>query len=342
MTKHARKKFIKKERSEQSAKQLTKAILNGNRKALFKAITLIESNAQHHQERAQEMLQPLLAYAGRSIRIGITGVPGAGKSTFIEAFGKLLCDQGYRVAVLAVDPSSTVNGGSILGDKTRMEELAKHENAFIRPSPSSGTLGGVHKKTRETIIACEAAGFDLIIIETVGIGQSESVVRGMVDFFLMLVLTGAGDELQGMKKGVLELVDAIAVNKADGDNLKLAIKTRREYAQILHLLRPATIGWETKAVTCSSLTGDGIESIWSMIQNFTELGKTSSVFYDRRNAQVSEWLHAMIKDRLELSFYQHEKVGEIRNSIEADVIQGKLTVTKATDQLFRAYQDNKK
>lgn len=248
------RKFVKKKKSE-SHDELLQKLLNGETTALSKIITLIESNAVRHQTEAQRILQQLLPYSGQSIRIGITGVPGAGKSTFIESFGQLLCNEGSRVAVLAVDPSSSITGGSILGDKTRMEQLARHPQAFIRPSPSSGTLGGVHKMTQETIIACEAAGYDIIIVETVGVGQSESIVRGMVDFFMLLVITGAGDELQGMKKGILELADAIIVNKADGDNLPLAKKTRREYNQILHFLQPATHGWNTKAYTCSSLTG---------------------------------------------------------------------------------------
>lgn len=338
MAHNARRKFIKKEKREQSAEEFIAGILRGNRSILSKTITLIESHAKHHQEKAQEVLQQLLPHAGKSIRIGITGVPGAGKSTFIEAFGSLLCAEGYRVAVLAVDPSSTVNGGSILGDKTRMEQLAKHPNAFIRPSPSSGTLGGVHKKTRETIIACEAAGYDVIIVETVGVGQSESIVRGMVDFFLMLALTGAGDELQGMKKGVMELVDAIAVNKADGENLKRAKKTRKEFAQILHLLKPATPGWETKALTCSALTGDGVESIWEMIQGFAEQGKASGVFHDRRSTQVNEWLLSIVKDRLETAFFQHENVKKLRSAIEDEVKEGKITVPMAADILFEAFK----
>ncbi|MBS4202970.1 methylmalonyl Co-A mutase-associated GTPase MeaB [Lederbergia citrea] len=336
------RKFVKRKQDEQTAEEMIHGILNGNRTILSKVITLIESSASRHQEQAQGILQELLPHSGKSVRIGITGVPGAGKSTFIEAFGRLLCDQGHRVAVMAVDPSSTVNGGSILGDKTRMEQLSRHPNAFIRPSPSGGTLGGVHRKTRESIIACEAAGFDVIIVETVGVGQSETIVRGMVDFFLLLALTGAGDELQGMKKGIMELVDAVVVNKADGDNIKSARKTMREFKQILHFLTPATSGWEPMALTCSAVTGDGIEEIWHMIDEFAKKTKSTNVFDQRRKTQVKEWLLSMIRDRLETSFYQDENIKELQPSIEAEVMNGTVFVQKAVDQLFSVFQSQQK
>jgi LAO/AO transport system kinase len=268
-------------------------------------------------------------------------VPGAGKSTFIEAFGILLCEMGYKVAVLAVDPSSTVTGGSILGDKTRMENLARHPNAFIRPSPSGGTLGGVHRKTRETVIACEAAGYDVLLIETVGVGQSEVMVRGMVDFFMLLALTGAGDELQGMKKGIMELADAIIINKADGENVTLARKTCREYNQILHFLLPATKGWQTKAFTCSALHGTGLEALWSVIQKFKEKGEESGVFTERRHLQEKEWLYSMIREKLENAFFDHPGVKRILPFLQASVIKGDVPVSKAVDSLFQEFQQNK-
>ena len=234
-------------RRELSVDEYVKGILACDRMILARAITLIESNAPKHFELGQEIIQKILPYTGKAVRVGITGVPGAGKGTFIEALGNLLCDRGKKIAVLAVDPSSHVSGGSILGDKTRMEQLVKQPNAFIRPSPSGGTLGGVTRKSRETLLLCEAAGFDTILVETVGVGQSETTVRSMVDFFLVIALTGAGDDLQGIKKGVIETADAILVNKADGDNKRKAMVARSEYEQVLHYLRPAAGGWPSPA-----------------------------------------------------------------------------------------------
>jgi LAO/AO transport system kinase len=280
----------------------------------------------------------LTPYTGNSIRIGITGVPGAGKSTFIETFGESLCEQGYKVAVLAVDPSSTVTGGSILGDKTRMENLSRNPNAYVRPSPSGGVLGGVHRKTRETMLLCEAAGYDIILVETVGVGQSEVIVRGMVDFFMLLVITGAGDELQGMKKGIMELADLIVVNKADGDNLTAAQKTRREYKGILHFLQPATKGWETQAVTCSALHGNGIKEIWESITRFEKNTKDSGVFAERRKSQTKEWLHSMISDRVLNSFFHHPDIKSSFPNIESEVISGNKTASQAVESLMRLYK----
>ncbi|SFA53954.1 methylmalonyl-CoA mutase metallochaperone MeaB [Anoxybacillus pushchinoensis] len=325
-------------RKELSIEEYVAGVLNNNRTILAQAITLIESNAAKHTEKAQRILHELLPYVGRSVRIGITGVPGAGKSTFIEAFGQFLCDKGHRVAVLAIDPSSSLTGGSILGDKTRMEYLARHPRAFIRPSPSGGTLGGVHRKTRETMLLCEAAGYDIILVETVGVGQSEVAVRGMVDFFLLLALTGAGDELQGMKKGMMELVDAIVINKADGDNKQKAELAKEEYNQILHYLRHATKGWETKAYTCSSLHGEGIEQIWEVIERFVQTTKQSGVFEERRKDQMKDWLHAMIKDYLHIRFFHHPAVQQQLPNIEQDVMEGKQPVTMAAQQLIRLYE----
>ncbi|AGK54815.1 membrane ATPase/protein kinase [Bacillus sp. 1NLA3E] len=322
---------------EPSVEELATGVRSGDRSMLARAITLIESNAEHHFQKGQQLLQSLLPYSGNSIRIGITGVPGAGKSTLIEAFGTYLCEQGHKVAVLAVDPSSSISGGSILGDKTRMGELANNPRAFIRPSPSQGKLGGVHRKTRETLALCEASGFDVILIETVGVGQSEVVVRNMVDFFMLIVLTGAGDELQGMKKGIMELADAIVVNKADGANKPLAEKTRLEYMRIVHFLLPATKGWATKVATCSALNDEGINGIWDIICDFDRQTKESGVFDSRRRIQTKEWIYAMIIDQLQSSFFHHPEVKFLLPKVENEVISGDRTVTSAVESLFKVY-----
>jgi LAO/AO transport system kinase len=330
----SKSRFQKRRGTEIAIAQLYEDILKKERSSLARAITLIESNAEQHFEAAQELLKKILPHTGNSLRIGITGVPGAGKSTFIEAFGMYLCELGLKVAVLAVDPSSSISGGSILGDKTRMEQLSRHPNAFIRPSPTEGKLGGVHRKTRETMLLCEAAGFEVILVETVGVGQSEAIIRDMVDFFLLLVLTGAGDELQGMKKGVMELVDAVVVNKADGDNKPLALKTKKEYNQILHFLHPATVGWETKAYTCSSLHFEGIKEIWSEILEFEKCTKLSTVFDDRRKKQTKQWLYSMITEQLHFRFFQQPKIKKLLPTLEKEVMDGERTVAAAVNELF--------
>lgn len=330
-------RFTKRNASEPTIEKLFNGVLNGNRGLLARAITLIESNAEHHFQKAQELLQRLLPYSGNAIRIGITGVPGAGKSTFIEAFGNYLCSLGLKVAVLAIDPSSSISGGSILGDKTRMEQLARNPRAFIRPSPSAGKLGGVHRKTRETMLVCEAAGFDVVLIETVGVGQSEVMIRDMVDFFMLLVLTGAGDELQGMKKGIIELADAIIVHKADGENKPKAKKTKHEYNRILHFLQPATKGWVTQAHTCSSYTKEGISDVWNVIQTFEAKGKSSGVFEERRKVQSREWLYALIADQLQYHFYHHPDIKNLLPKLENEVIAGEKTVASAVDILFKQF-----
>ncbi|MCT6922970.1 methylmalonyl Co-A mutase-associated GTPase MeaB [Metasolibacillus sp.] len=329
------KKFRKKQQTTLDVVTLAEEVKAGNRISLSKAITLIESSNAMHKEQAQSLLQELLPYTGNSIRIGITGVPGAGKSSFIEAFGSMLCDMGKKVAVLAIDPSSSISGGSILGDKTRMEELVRKPNSFVRPSPSAGTLGGVHKKTRETMLVCEAAGYDVILIETVGVGQSETYVRGMVDFFLLLVLTGAGDELQGMKKGIMELADGIIVHKSDGDNVRPARKTVQEYKQILHFLQPATPGWMSTALAVSSHAKTGLQETWQMIQQFEEKVQASNYWLIRRNAQTRDWFHAMIMDHLLDSFYQNADNKMQVSQLENAILQGKLTVTQGVEQLFK-------
>ncbi len=311
-------------------------VLAGDRMKLSRAITMVESNAPKHYTMAQDIVQRLLPYTGKAIRVGITGVPGAGKSTIIEALGTKLCQQGHKVAVLAVDPSSSVTGGAILGDKTRMEQLAKEPNAFIRPSPAGGTLGGVTRKSRETMLLAEAAGYDIILVETVGVGQSETTVRSMVDFFLVVVLTGAGDDLQGVKKGVIELADAILVNKADGDNLQKALLTRADYEQILHYLMPATEGWTTKAYTCSAYTGEGIQEIWDVVLQYIDQMKKTGQLDKRRAAQNLTWLQEMTQDYLMNLFLHDPDVSAARESVEAQVRAGTLAPTKALSLIAEA------
>lgn len=291
-------------RKKMSVEEYVEGVKKGDRMILAKAITLIESNAPKDFDKAQRVLQALLPRTGHSLRIGITGVPGAGKSTFIEAFGQLLCQQGYKVAVLAVDPTSSITGGSILGDKTRMQKLSREPNCFIRPSPSGGTLGGVARKSRETMMLCEAAGCDVILVETVGVGQSETTVRSMVDFFMLVVLTGAGDDLQGIKKGIMELADAIVVNKADGDNLERAKVTQGEYERMVEFIRPATEGWKTHAYRCSALQKTGLLELWAVMREFEKVTKKSGAFENRRQRQIIAWVKTMIDEHLHNLFYE--------------------------------------
>lgn len=322
-----------------SVQEYVDGVRAGDRNVLGQAITLVESNAAAHMEAAQEVLRRVIPFSGHSIRVGITGVPGAGKSTFIEALGLYLCDKGHRVAVLAVDPSSKVTGGSILGDKTRMELLSRDTRAFIRPSPSSGTLGGVTRKSRESILVCEAAGFDVILVETVGVGQSETTVRSMVDFFLLLMIAGAGDELQGIKKGIMELADGLLVNKADGDNKTRALAAKAEYNRALHYLAPATDGWQTRAYACSAVSGEGIPEIWAVIEDFRQKTLSSGVLEKRRRAQTMDWVYSMVEEHLRASFFQHAGVERIRAEIEHDVMWGRMPPTVAVQHLIREFED---
>jgi LAO/AO transport system kinase len=295
-------------RIQPSAAALVSGILSGNITALSRAITLIESTNPNHFVKANEIINSCLPHANQSVRIGITGVPGVGKSTFIEAFGKYLTSLGKKVAVLAVDPSSTISHGSILGDKTRMEELVKDENAFIRPSASGETLGGVARKTRETIILCEAAGFDTILIETVGVGQSETAVHSMVDFFLLLKISGAGDELQGIKRGIMEMADAIVINKADGDNIKKARLAKTEFNRALHLFPTKKSGWQPGATTCSALTQEGIPEVWQTIIDYFQMVKTNLYFQEKRKEQNQFWMMETINEQLKTNFYSHPAI----------------------------------
>jgi LAO/AO transport system kinase len=314
--------------------QYVEGVLSGDRMVIGRAITLVESNSPAHLWEAQEMLGRLPAHTEKSIRVGITGYPGAGKSTFIEVMGNHLCDLGHRVAVLAVDPSSSISRGSILGDKTRMPKLSQRKNAFIRPSPSGGLLGGVARKSRETMLVCEAAGYDVVLVETVGVGQSETLVRSMADFFLLIMIAGAGDELQGIKRGIMELTDAVCINKADGDNKPRALSAQAEFNRVLHYLQPATEGWETKAYACSSLTGEGIPELWEVIQNFKANTMTSGVFQNRRRSQTVEWIHTLVDEQLRHNFWNHPKVRQAAPELEKAVAAGKLPPTLAAERLL--------
>lgn len=317
--------------------EVVNGIRSGNRTILSKAITLIESSLHAHQHKAQEIINTCLPYSGKSVRIGITGVPGVGKSTFIEALGMYLSEHGHQLAVLAIDPSSTRSKGSILGDKTRMEELAVNPKAFIRPSPSAGSLGGVARKTRETIILCEAAGFDVILVETVGVGQSETTVRSMVDFFLLLMLSGAGDELQGIKRGIMEMADAIIINKADGDNLNKARSARLEYQNALHLYPPAGSGWTPVVDICSSRTKMGIDTVWNYILEFGELTRSNGYFEKQRKEQFIQVLNETIDQALKQNFYGRKDIAQALSKYEKEVLAGNLSPYSAAAMLLEKF-----
>lgn len=312
-------------------------ILSGNRTILSQAITLTESSLQQHYEEAQLIIEKCLPYGSKSLRIGITGVPGAGKSTFIETFGLHLIAEGRKIAVLTIDPSSAQTKGSILGDKTRMEQLSVHPNAYIRPSPSAGTLGGVARKTRETIILCEAAGFDTILVETVGVGQSETAVHSMVDVFLLLMLAGAGDELQGIKRGIMEMADIIAITKADGPNKMVAEGARVSFQNALHLFQVSSSGWKPRVLTCSALKNNGIKELWESITDYYEFTKKTGYFDEFRKHQVVLRMHDTITEYLNNSFYSNDIVKNIWPELEKKLYEGSITSYKAARILLDKY-----
>lgn len=324
-------------KKQPSAYELTQGILKGNKTSLSRAITLIESTNPSHLEKANKVIANCLPYANKSIRIGITGVPGVGKSTFIEAFGKHLTGLGHKVAVLAVDPSSSISHGSILGDKTRMEELVKDEDAYIRPSASGDTLGGVARKTREAIILCEACSFDTIIIETVGVGQSETAVHSMVDFFLLLKIAGAGDELQGIKRGIMEMADLIVINKADGDNIKKAKLAKTEFNRALHLFPAKVSGWQPTVTTCSAVTKDGIADVWQAMNEYFTLTKENHYFEARRSEQNSHWLTETINEQLKNRFYTRVDIASLLEENKKAVQNNEISPFAAAHILLEKY-----
>jgi LAO/AO transport system kinase len=330
--------FQAKKLALKSVDEYVQGIRSGDRTMLSQAITLIESSKEEYRSMGQEILEACLPETGNSIRVGITGVPGVGKSTFIEAVGQLLIKKGKRIAVLTIDPSSSLSKGSILGDKTRMHTLSTSEHAFIRPSPTSGTLGGVSQKTRETMLLCEAAGFDTIFIETVGVGQSETTVHSMVDFFLLLMLAGAGDELQGIKRGIMEMADLIAINKAEGENIKPAERAKREYENALSLFPPSLSKQKTKVVTCSALKGSGIEELWSDIETYIDNIKANNYFNKQRDEQALFWMHETIEYQIKHSFYSHPEVSKKLKSIQEEVQGGKISPFKAANDLLKIFR----
>ncbi len=316
------------------AKVFANGILNGDITLLSRAITLLESTLPEHHELSQQILELCLPKSGKSLRVGITGVPGVGKSTFINAFGDYIISQGYKVAVLAIDPSSKITGGSILGDKTRMEALSINSDAYIRPSPSAGALGGVANATRESMLLCEAAGFNVILIETVGVGQSEIAVHGMVDFFLLLMLAGAGDELQGIKRGIMEMADAVAINKADGDNLEKAKRARAEYAGALHLFPPMHSGWQPVVEICSAVEQKGLDVIWNHILSYQNKTAQNGYFQYKRNEQSVMWMHECLNTGIKSILNSNTEIIQYQQKLEEDVKQNKITPFKASRLLL--------
>ncbi|WP_119461329.1 methylmalonyl Co-A mutase-associated GTPase MeaB [Rhodospirillaceae bacterium SYSU D60014] len=321
---------------------LAARVLAGDRRALARAITMIESTRADHRREAEDLLSRLLPATGRSIRLGISGAPGVGKSTFIESFGQHVIEQGHRIAVLAVDPSSRVSGGSILGDKTRMAELARQEQAFIRPSPAGDSLGGVARRTRETLLACEAAGFDVVVVETVGVGQSETAVADMVDMFILLLMPGGGDDLQGIKRGIVELADLLLVNKADGDLAAAAGRTAAEYRNALRLLRPASAAWTPQVLQCSGLTGADMPEVWQAVEHYRAALSEHGEIARRRATQARSWLRAELSDSLLAALKAHPEIARRLPALEAEVAQGRVTPTTAARTLLSAFLGEEK
>ena len=337
MNPEAERKFRDSRPKELEVREYLEGIRIGNRSMFSKAITLVESSLPRHQELAQQIIGACVPFSGNSIRVGITGVPGVGKSTFIESLGKHLTAKGNKIAVLAIDPSSQRTKGSILGDKTRMEDLANDPNAYIRPSSSSGTLGGVARNTRESIILCEAAGFNIIFVETVGVGQSETAVHSMVDFFLLLMLAGAGDELQGIKRGIMEMADAIVINKADGDNVPKAQMAAREYKNALHLFPPSASGWIPRVMTASSIEGKSIPEIWDMINDYQADARATGYFEKRRKEQALQAFTDTIEETIRQRFYHDPTVSRQLSSIKQDILSGKISPYTAAQELIGIY-----
>lgn len=325
--------------SGKNIEELVNGVRTGDRVMLGKAITLIESTLPAHREEALSVLRALLPSSGKALRVGVTGAPGVGKSTFIDALGSTLADQGHRVAVLAIDPSSTLSRGSIMGDKTRMERLAVHRNAFIRPSPTAGTLGGVARKTREAMLVCEAAGYDIVFIETVGVGQSETMVHAMVDVFILLLIAGAGDQLQGLKRGIMELADIVSINKADGENVAPAERARAEIASAVHLLQHPVPQWTPPVLTCSALTGEGLITLWETVSAFHDAAVASGYFEKNRMTQAVNWMYETINQGMEQRFYSNERVKELLPKLEQRVREGLMPATEAAETLLREFYD---
>jgi LAO/AO transport system kinase len=331
------KRYKEKRKQLPTVEEFTEGILKGNRTLLSQAITLIESSLPAHTAVAQQILEECIPYSGNSIRIGITGVPGVGKSSFIEILGLKLVRNFHKLAVLAIDPSSERSRGSILGDKTRMEELSAQADAFIRPSPSAGSLGGVARKTRETIILCEAAGYDTIFVETVGVGQSETAVHSMVDFFLLLMLAGAGDELQGIKRGIMEMADAIAITKADGENIARADRAKAEFSNALHLFPPSESGWIPRVITCSSRKDTGINEAWDSILEYIGQTKVNGFFEKNRKDQACYWMYETINQSLRDSFYHDRRIQKLLKNYEKLAIEGEISPFMPAKALLEKY-----
>ena len=332
--------FVRKRRRTFSTDEYVEGILRGDITILSQAITLIESNKPEHYDQAQQIIERCLPHAGRSVRIGITGVPGAGKSTFIEAVGNMVVSLHHRLAVLAIDPSSERSGGSILGDKTRMESISSNPDIFIRPSPSAGSLGGVARKTRETIVLCEAAGFDVIFIETVGVGQSETAVHSMVDMFMLLQISGAGDELQGIKRGIMEMADMMVITKADGENRQKAELARAQFQSALHLFPMPESGWRPKVYTCSAVAETGLEEVWKGVEEFLNHIESNGYFQSNRNRQNKYWMYESINDALKDSFYRDPAVAAHLADVEQRVLDAKLSSFIAAKELLDIYFDD--